>query len=40
MRLATFNVESLFLRTRALNLDDPANAKPILDKFAELNNLF
>ena len=40
MRLATYNVENLFLRARALNLDDPAIAKPILDTFAELNNLF
>lgn len=40
MRLATYNVENLFLRARALNLDDPAQAKPILDQFAEINNLF
>ena len=40
MRLATYNVENLFLRARALNLDDPNVAKPILDKFAELNKLF
>ena len=40
MRLATYNVENLFLRARALNLDDPNVAKPILDTFAELNKLF
>ncbi len=40
MRLATYNVENLFVRARALNLDDPGVARPILDKFAELNALF
>jgi endonuclease/exonuclease/phosphatase family metal-dependent hydrolase len=40
MRLATYNVENLFLRARALNLDDPETARPILDKFAELNEMF
>ena len=40
MRLATYNVENLFLRAKALNLDDPAAARPILDTFAALNNLF
>jgi hypothetical protein len=40
MRLATYNVENLFARARALNLDDNALAKSILEHFAELNNLF
>lgn len=40
MRLATYNVENLFTRARALNLDDPNEARPILEKFAELNTLF
>lgn len=40
MRLATYNVENLFARARALNLDDNSLAKPILEHFAELNNLF
>jgi endonuclease/exonuclease/phosphatase family metal-dependent hydrolase len=40
MRLATYNVENLFARARALNLDDNSLAKPILENFAELNNLF
>lgn len=40
MRLATFNVENLFARARALNLADPAESKPILEKFASLNQMF
>ena len=40
MRLATYNVENLFARARALNLDDNSIAKPILEHFAELNTLF
>jgi endonuclease/exonuclease/phosphatase family metal-dependent hydrolase len=40
MRLASYNVENLFQRARALNMDTWAEGKPILDKFAELNTLF
>ena len=40
MRLATYNVENLFARARALNLDDSGAAKPILERFAELNTIF
>jgi hypothetical protein len=40
MRLATYNVENLFTRARALNLDTWQEGKPILDKFAQLNALF
>ena len=40
MRLATYNVENLFTRARALNLDDPNIARPILERFAELNRMF
>lgn len=40
MRLATYNVENLFTRARALNLDTWAEGRPILEKFAELNALF
>ena len=40
MRLATYNVENLFSRARALNLADPALARQILEKFSELNQLF
>ena len=39
MRIATYNVENLFLRARALNLDTWAEGRPILEKFAELNSL-
>ncbi|HEY7171318.1 MAG TPA: endonuclease/exonuclease/phosphatase family protein [Vicinamibacterales bacterium] len=40
MRLASFNLENLFDRAKALNLDSFAEGKVILDKFAKLNNLF
>ncbi|MGL4397688.1 MAG: endonuclease/exonuclease/phosphatase family protein [Hyphomicrobium sp.] len=40
MRLATYNVENLFARARALNLEDQSVARPLLEKFAELNQLF
>ena len=40
MRLATFNVENLFARARALNLADPKESRPILEKYSELNQLF
>ena len=40
MRIASYNVENLFRRARALNLDSWAQGKPILEKFAEANELF
>jgi endonuclease/exonuclease/phosphatase family metal-dependent hydrolase len=40
MRLACYNVENLFSRARALNLDSWAEGRKILEKYAELNALF
>jgi endonuclease/exonuclease/phosphatase family metal-dependent hydrolase len=40
MRIASYNVENLFTRAKALNFDTWAEGKPILEKFAELNELF
>jgi hypothetical protein len=40
MRLACYNVENLFTRARALNLDTVAESKPILERYSELNRLF
>ena len=39
MRLATFNVENMFDRARAMNLDTWAEGKPILEDFSRLNEL-
>jgi endonuclease/exonuclease/phosphatase family metal-dependent hydrolase len=39
MRLAAFNVENLFNRTRALNGDMANGENPILERFGELNAL-
>ena len=39
MRLASFNVENLFDRAKAMNLDSWADGKPVLEKFAALNGL-
>lgn len=39
MRLASFNVENLFDRARAMNLDTWAAGKPVLEDFAALNAL-
>lgn len=39
MRLASFNVENLFDRAKALNQDDPATGRPVLEAFARLNIL-
>ena len=39
MRLATFNVENLFDRPKAMNLDDWKDGKPILQAFSRLNDL-
>jgi len=40
MRLASYNVENLFRRAKALNMDTWAEGKPIIDKYTELNELF
>lgn len=40
MRLATYNVENLFARARALNLADTAESRPILERFSELTQMF
>jgi endonuclease/exonuclease/phosphatase family metal-dependent hydrolase len=40
MRIATYNVENLFTRARALNLDTWAEGRPVLEAFAEINALF
>jgi endonuclease/exonuclease/phosphatase family metal-dependent hydrolase len=40
MRIASYNVENLFSRARALNLDTWAEGKKILEMYAELNLLF
>lgn len=40
MRLATFNVENMFDRAKALNQDTWVEGKPALDAHAELNKLF
>lgn len=39
MRLASYNVENLFDRAKAMNLGSWAEGKPILDRFAKLNAL-
>ncbi|MGD9659251.1 MAG: endonuclease/exonuclease/phosphatase family protein [Methylocystis sp.] len=39
MRLASYNVENLFDRARAMNLKKPAEGKPILERFAEMSAL-
>lgn len=39
MRLASFNVENLFNRAKALNQEDPSIGKPQLEKFARLSVL-
>jgi endonuclease/exonuclease/phosphatase family metal-dependent hydrolase len=40
MRIATYNVENLFSRAKALNLDTWVEGKKILEMYAELNELF
>lgn len=39
MRLATFNVENMFERAKALNQDNWAEGKPILEDYARLSDL-
>lgn len=39
MRLASFNVENLFDRPKAMNLGSWADGKPVLEAFARLNEL-
>lgn len=40
MRLATFNVENLFVRARAMNLETWSDGRSLLEAHAELNILF
>ncbi len=40
MRIASFNVENFFDRTKALNTASWAAGKPVLAAHAELNTLF
>jgi endonuclease/exonuclease/phosphatase family metal-dependent hydrolase len=39
MKLAVYNVENLFDRAKAMNLDSWEEGRPVLDKFAALNGL-
>ncbi|MDX2214371.1 MAG: hypothetical protein SFY66_13860 [Oculatellaceae cyanobacterium bins.114] len=39
MRIASFNVENLFSRVRAMNLDDWTEGTPILTEYSRLSNL-
>jgi hypothetical protein len=39
MRLASFNVENLFDRAKAINLETWAAGRVVLDRFAELQKL-
>lgn len=40
MRIAAYNVENLFMRAKALNLDTWAEGRPVLEAHARLNALF
>ncbi len=40
MRIACYNVENLFARARALNLDTWVEGRKVLEMYAELNQLF
>jgi endonuclease/exonuclease/phosphatase family metal-dependent hydrolase len=39
MRIASFNVENLFDRVRAMDPEDRARGRPVLEAYAEINNL-
>jgi hypothetical protein len=39
MRLASYNVENLFDRAKAMSLDDWDKGRPVLEAFAALNAL-
>ena len=39
MKLAAYNVESLFARPRAMNLSTWSQGKPVLEDFKNLNEL-
>ncbi|CAI8760772.1 endonuclease/exonuclease/phosphatase family protein [Pseudomonas chlororaphis] len=39
MRLASYNVENLFNRAKAMNLEGWAEGRPVLERFARLNQL-
>lgn len=39
MRITAFNVENLFSRVRAMNLESWEEGKPILTEYSRLNNL-
>ncbi len=39
MRLAVYNLENLFDRAKAMNLDSWAEGQPVLERFAALNSL-
>ena len=40
MRLATYNVENLFSRARALNVDHWEEGRNVLDAYGEINKIF
>ncbi len=40
MRIASFNVENLFERTKAFNLQDKDAARVVLEQYARINDLF
>ena len=40
MRIASYNVENLFTRAKALNLDTWQEGQKVLEQFAEINGLF
>ncbi|MEQ1647238.1 MAG: endonuclease/exonuclease/phosphatase family protein [Hyphomicrobiaceae bacterium] len=40
MRLASYNVENLFTRAKALNLDTWAQSRSVLEHYAEINAIF
>lgn len=39
MRIASFNVENLFSRARAMNLEDESEGRPVLKEFSTINAL-